>query len=228
VWSTPLSEYEELKKKLDASIYKDEARQRAIRKKREEKQAIKKAGGGHAIAKAIMPDDTDFNYGNNQVEDIDKHIEQEAASRCMGRSVCQTCGKFHGYCVEIDEEKEKLKMLPTGSESTSSSGGKKREGAMVWLKVEDLSTTPKEAKILMVRLNKNGRFGARVELKLAFEGKIVYWGVPPNKEQTNYSILINKFGADENDWVDQRILFFLEKDKFSEQYFIRVDIAKKK
>lgn len=118
-------------------------------------------------------------------------------------------------------------MLPTGNESPSSGGGKKREGAMKWVKVEDLSITPKEAKILMVRLNKQGRFGARVEMKLALDGQIMYFGVPPNKEQTNYALLIEKFGPEENDWVDQRILLYLEKDKFSEQYFIRVDFPKK-
>lgn len=114
-------------------------------------------------------------------------------------------------------------MLPT-SASSSTASGKRREGAMKWLKVEDLSTVAKEAKILMVRLNKNGRFGARVEMKLAFDGQIVYFGVPPNPEVTNYAVLLEKFGPEENDWVDQRILLYLEKDKFSEQYFIRVSI----
>lgn len=117
-------------------------------------------------------------------------------------------------------------MLPTGNQPAAS-GKPKREGAMKWVKVEDLSTTPKEAKILMVRLNKQGRYGARVELKLAFEGQIMYFGVPPNEEVTNYSLLIKKFGPEENDWVDKRILLYLEKDKFSEQFFIRVDFPKR-
>lgn len=195
----------------------------ALKKKREERDAIKKAGGGHAIAKALMPD-TDFNYGQN--EDIDARIEREAATRCMGRVLCTDCGKSHGYCAEIDEER-KNKMLPTGEGSANEGRNNKKPGSMKWIKTEDLSTTPKEAKILMVRLNKQGRFGARVELKLAFEGQICYFGVPPNKEVTNYALLLEKFGAEENDWVDQRILLFLEKDKFSEQYFIRVDFPKK-
>lgn len=223
------SEYQDMKRRLDESIYKEEKRQQILRAKRAEKKAIKKGGGGHAIARAIMPD-TDFEFGYNEqpstTETIDERIAREQAGRCFTRIVCPTCGTHHGLCAELTENKEALKMLPTTNQS-SSTGRKQREGAQKWLKVDDLSTTPKEAKILMVRLNKNGRFGARVELKLAFEGQIIYWGVAPNPEQTNYAILLEKFGAEENNWVDQRIMFYLEKDKFTEQYFIRVDVPKK-
>ncbi len=218
-----MSSYEELQKKLDASIRKDEARQKAIRAKREEKQAIKKAGGGHALARAMMSPDTDFNYGSNEGgAEIDRRIEQEAAGRCMGRVVCQVCKTFHGYCVEVAEEKEKQKMLPTGDEGTGTRS--KRAGGMDWLKNEDLSKTGKEAKILGVRADTENRFGPRVTIKLAIEGKIKFWGIPTTKGKSpNYRLLIDKFGNDENDWLDKRILILLEQDEFSGQYFARVD-----
>lgn len=196
---------------------------KALKKKREERDAIQKAGGGHAIAKALMaPADTDFEFGHNTPEEsIDERIARESAERCMGQVVCDSCGKRHGYCVELTEEKEKPKMLPTGNEPVT---GQRKQGTMRWLKNTDLSTTPKEAKILMVRLNPNSRFGgATVELKLAFEGAIVYWSVKPTKGTTNWDMLLEKFGPEENDWIDKRILFYLEKNAFSEQYYIRVD-----
>lgn len=221
--------YEELQKKLEASIRKDEAQQRAIRTKREEKQQIKKSGGGHAIARAIMSKDTDtgFDYGHNTQtstsETIDERIAREQSSRCMGQAVCNSCGKSHGYCAELEEEKERIKMLPSGDGAPAA----KRKGGMDWLKNEDLSKTAKEAKILGVRLDEEGQFGSRVNLKLALDGKIKFWGIPTKKSKSpNYRLLLDKFGADENDWVDQRILILLEKDDFSDQWFPRVDFPK--
>jgi hypothetical protein len=208
----------------------------ALKKKREERENVERAGGGHAIAKSLMgrntsmgksgepqnfEDNTDFNYGAN--ENIDARIAHDQENRCMERVVCSSCGVSHGFCAEITEDKEKMKMLPTGNESQPRGGN--RKGGMEWLKNEDLSLQPKEAKILMVRYNKEGRFGARVEMKLAIEGKIKYWGVPPKSDDRNpnYRLLTGKFGHDENNWVDQRILLMLEQDDFSQQYFVRVD-----
>lgn len=224
------SEYEQMKRRLDESIRKDEARQKILRKKREEKKAIRKAGGGRAIAKAIMPDDTDFEFGHNSSpseasEDIDRRIAQEAAGRCMGRVACTICKKFHGYCVEIDEQKEQLKMLPTGNEPQNGARNK-RAGGQKWLTNEMLSTSPQEAKILAVRYNQEGRFGARVEMKLAFRGEIIFWGVPPGKDpkkNANYIVLTKAFGHDENDWADQRIQLFLEQDEWSGNYFVHCE-----
>lgn len=218
--------YEELQKRLHTSIHKDSARQLAIRKKREEKQAIKNSGGGHAIAKAMMSGepDTDFTFGLNEpAETIDQRIAREYAERCMHSVNCTNCGYFHGYCAEI---KEKSTMLPTGDEGQTTRG--KRAGGMEWLKNEDLSKTAKEAKILGVRLDSENRYGPRVNVKLAIDGKIKFWGIPTKKSNSpNYRLLLDKFGADENDWVNQRILILLEQDEFSGQWFPRVDFPPK-
>jgi hypothetical protein len=161
--------------------------------------------------------DTDFEFGHNEPADY----------RCMGSVQCKVCGKFHGYCAEVLEEKEKQKMLPTGDETPAA--GKKRTGGMEWLKNEDLSKTPKEAKILGVRLDGENRYGPRVNVKLALEGKIKFWGIPTAKSKSpNYRLLLDKFGADENDWVDKRILILLEQDEFSGQWFPRVDFPEVK
>lgn len=222
-----MNEYEKLKKKLADSCDKEDAREAAIRKKRAERSAIKKSGGGHAVAKALMPkdSDTDFAFGSNVPEESGL---TEEAPRCMERVICGTCGVSHGFCAEITEDKEKYKMLPTGNETTTTRG--KRQGGMEWIKPEDLTLQPKEAKILMVRYNKEGRFGARVELKLAFDGHIKYIGISPKLEgnSPNYRILTAAFGHDENDWIDQRIVLFLEKEDFGEQYFVRIDVPEDK
>lgn len=48
------SEYDDLKRRLEKSIVKDEAQQKAILAKRMEKKAIKKAGGGKELARRIL------------------------------------------------------------------------------------------------------------------------------------------------------------------------------
>lgn len=228
--------YEELQRRINESIYKEEARRKILKTKREEKKQIKKAGGGHAIAKAIMPKNdehnhsTDFEFGYNTTESIDERIAREHAERCMERIECNVCGFSFGFCQELKDEKEKLKMLPTGDNAGSRKKTAGKSG-INWLSTEDLSTQPQEAKILSVFYNKNGRFGARVEMKLAFNGEIIYWGVEPKKDSNspNYKMLLEKFGPNENDWIDQRILLYVEPHKFYEnQFYIRVDFPEKK
>lgn len=258
------SEYQNLKRRLDESIHKEEARQKILRAKKAEKKALKKAGGGHTIAKSMLggkskeedkkafkicthdpntctmdycswsrcnePDSsTDFNYGANETESVDQRIAREHAERCMERIVCNVCGFSFGFCQELQDEKEKIRMLPSGNEQ--SSGKRTTKSGIKWLAPEDLNTTPQEAKILSVFYNKDGRYGARVEMKLAFDGEIVYWGVEPKKDSKspNYKLLLEKFGANENDWIDQRILLYTEAHKFYEgQWYIRVDFPANK
>ena len=201
---------------------------RALKKKREERETIQKAGGGHAIAKALlMPEDTDFTFGHNEQTsyeggaEIDQRIEEEAKDRCMGRVACQVCKTFHGYCVEITEEKEKYKMLPSGDNTPSTN---KRKGGLNWLKLESLTSSPTEAKILMVKYNDEGTYGPRVNLKLAFKGEICFLGLRPNKKDPRYKALTDRFGLDENNWVNERIMLFAEKDEFSEGYNMSLTI----
>ena len=228
--------YEEYQKQTEADCRKLEARLRAARAKKEERRQIKKQGGGKAIAKAILkPDDnwdsdTDFPHGANSGTNSPTRTEDNGfdSPGCMGPVKCVSCGKFHGYCRELDEDKEKMKMLPSGSESAQQRNRKSTSG-ITWLNVQDLSATPKEAKILAVNYNKNGRFGARVELKLAIDGQIKYWGVPPLKDgkSPNYELLTSRFGLEENEWIDQRILLYAEPHKFYDgQFFVRVDFPK--
>jgi hypothetical protein len=233
-------DYKELTKRIKANISKEyrdrreqiarddartEAQQRAIDKKQQEKRDVKRAGGGHAIARRIlMGKDTDFNYGANEVPDNQQTIPDEAYP-CNGSVKCTVCGKHLGYHAEIEEEK---KMLPTGNESNNNSRGNRRQSNQVWLKNEDLSLDVQHAKIINVRYNKEGRFGARVEMKLALGGKTLFWGVPPkvDDKNPNYKELLAAFGPDENDWVDKTIGLFLEQDEWSGNYFPRVVIDK--
>lgn len=215
--------YEELTKRIEEENRILEAKQKILRKKREERKQIKKAGGGHAIAKKIlMGKDTDFDYGANvhpeSGEEIDRRIAEEAAGRCMGRVCCQVCKAFHGYCVEV---KEKL-MLPTGEDRGNNN--RQRQGGLNFINNQDLTDQPQEAKILMVKFTEKGKQGPSITLKLAFGNEMRYLWVPCRKTDARYATLLNAFGPNENNWVDQRIHLLLEKDDFSEGYRTAVQI----
>ena len=127
--------------------------------------------------------------------------------------------------ITIEVEQRSVTMLPTNGGSAPRT---KRAGALPYIKNEQLSTTPKTAKILAVKVV-DGRFGQQVLLKLAFEGGTWFLGLNTKVNDNgqyrnpNYKLLIDKFGPDENNWVDQSILLFLEQDDFSGQYFMRAD-----
>ena len=229
------SEYEELKRRLDDSIRKEDGRQRALRRKRDERRNIKKGGGGKAIAKAILggkrmaADDTDFRFGANVPdggeESIDERIAREQQERCMSRVYCSECKTYHGYCAELKEDKEKLKMLPTGDGNTTNT--RQRQGGLNFINPQDLTTTPQEAKILMVKLTEKGKNGQpSITLKVAFKGDIRYVWLPARKSDPRYALLLNLFGPDENNWVDERIHLYLEKDDFTENYQQRITVPK--
>lgn len=123
---------------------------------------------------------------------------------------------------------ENYRMLPRAGSSTTSTdesrprAGKRTDTGIQYLKNEDLSSkTDKEGKILGVRLDEENKFGVRIILKLALDGKTVFFGVNI-KKNPNYKILLDEFGAEENDWVGKRILLKLEQDEFTETFFPRV------
>ena len=119
-------------------------------------------------------------------------------------------------------------MLPTGKDTDNK--GKKYQGGMDYLKNDDLNKDKKEAKILGVKATKT-RFGPRVIVKIAFNGGTKFWSLNTDIENSpNYRLMIEKFGRDENDWIDKRVFLFLEQDEFSGNWFPRVDfpVEKKK
>lgn len=170
--------------------------------------------------------DTDFNFGKNVEDESAKVPDYFEGTGCMGSVRCTKCGKHHGYCIELEQEK---KMLPRpGDDSTNVPSRKKQTGSgMVYLRNEDLSLTPQEAKILAVKYDGENKFGARVIMKLAFQGKIFFKGLNIKKDP-NYQIAIDHLGQDENDWAGQKILLSLEKDDFSEGYYQRISFPEEK
>jgi hypothetical protein len=108
-------------------------------------------------------------------------------------------------------------MLPNADSSQAASPSKKSNR----LHQTDLSKTPREGKIIMVKADPNGRFGAQVICKVAVNGEIKFWYLDI-KKNPNYRLLVEKFGNDENDWVNQKILLGLDLDEFSDNYFVRV------
>ena len=132
---------------------------------------------------------------------------------------------------EIEKESEENMLPNAGSPSQGKRGGGGSRGggsggALPYLNADMLSTQPKEAKILMVRNEPQHRFGPSVVVKLALEGKTVLWTLNISNNP-NFSILLHKFGKEENEWVDKRILLLLEQDEFNEQYNIRTQFPPK-
>jgi hypothetical protein len=209
--------YEELTNRIKEENRLYEAKQKILRAKREERKRIQQAGGGHSIAKQIMGRDTDFNYGAN--------VDAEDPNRCMGQVVCKKCGKFHGYCIEVEEEKEKSKMLPTGEKEDGRRP--QRSGGLNFINTVDLTAQPQEAKILMVKYTDKGKQGPSITLKLAFKNEIRFLWVPCRKSDPRYAILLNSFGPNENNWIDERINLLLEKDDFSDNYKQSIQVPEK-
>lgn len=114
-------------------------------------------------------------------------------------------------------------MLPSADQESRS---RKRPGGIEYLTTDHLSTAPKEGRVLMVKADPDAKFGARVILKLAIDGRILFWGVSI-KKNPNYKLLTAQFGLDENAWIDKRILLGLEQDEFTGNYFARVTFPEK-
>lgn len=157
--------------------------------------------------------DTDFNYGANEQYDPETPLLD-----CTGRVQCTKCGKFFGYHDSITQLQEK-QMLPN-PESAGSGGGKTQKPSNR-LQTTDLSRQPREAKIVMVKSDPSGRYGAQVICKIAVNGEVKFWYLDI-KKNPNYKLLVDKFGNDENDWVSEKILLGVEKDDFSDNLFVRV------
>ncbi len=115
-------------------------------------------------------------------------------------------------------------MLPAADGASQPNSGRKRtgQGALTYLTNDMLSPkTEKVGKILAVKTDEENRFGPRIILKLAFEGKTVFYGVNI-KKNPNYKRLVDQFGREEDDWVGKEISLKLEQDEFTDGYFARV------
>lgn len=162
-------------------------------------------------------------------EDFDPNNfpEQEEIPSCGGSVECKACGKFHGWCDEVEIQLKGETMLPRssgGSSSTQQSGGRAKPSNR--LTTTDLSDTPREGKILMVKADPNGKFGPQAICKIAVNGEVKFWYLDI-KKNPNYTILLDKFGENENEWAGQRIMLFNEQDDFSDNWFIRVTFPEK-
>jgi hypothetical protein len=131
-------------------------------------------------------------------------------------------------------QKENEEMLPNPGRpkqgSRTSGGGTKgggAGGALPYLNADMLSIVPKEALILMVRSEPNHRFGPSVVCKISLEGRTMLWTLNIDNNP-NFGTLVHKFGKNEEEWVEKRILLLLEQDEFSEQFNIRTQFPSAK
>ena len=172
---------------------------------------------------------TDFDYGWNASDAAQPDPNENpgaafdalpSSQDCDGSLICERCGKFHGRCSQATAIKENNMALPTGGGSTQTS--RSNQTGLPKLALSDLSRTPKEAKIGGVKIVE-GNFGTQVLVRLAIGGESRLWYLTANmKKNPNYKALIDKFGNEENDWVNQAILLSIVTDDVTEQQFIRV------
>lgn len=136
--------------------------------------------------------------------------------------ITDICKGVQRRILELTNYVKEFEMLPDNM-GEAPSRGKRSTAKVPYIGVEDLDTTPREAKILAVRANPNGRYGGQVIVKIAIAGKAMMWGV--SLKNPNYDLLLKKFGRGENDWINQKIYLHNELDDFSENYNIRVSFG---
>jgi len=151
------------------------------------------------------------------------------ATNCYHEEENETTVNEHPICDAVDKAvkqitqmvKENQNMLPQSDGTTSNRASRGATNKGNRLRVEDLSKEPRDAKILAVKADLEGRYGAQVIAKVAVNGATKFWYLDI-KKNPNYKILTAKFGHDENEWAGQKILLGLEQDEFSDNWFVRV------
>lgn len=118
-------------------------------------------------------------------------------------------------------------MIPkySGNSNRSNSGGrssnKGKPSGIQWLRNEDCSTDRTTAKIIGVKVGADNFGNDVVNLKIAFKGQTFLDGIRTNNP--NLEILTHAFGDDENGWVGQELLIYLEEDDFSGKKYRRYE-----
>lgn len=93
------------------------------------------------------------------------------------------------------------------------------------LRIENLSTDFRRAKVLDVRPVHEGRFGKQVDVKLTQGGGTYIWYIRLN--DPNLKWLVEQFGADETQWPGNEFAIGLKVDDFNNKLRIRCEVAKK-
>lgn len=176
----------------------------------------------------LDPVDDDFDF---QAEAQELFDQRGNLIMCMGRIKCNKCGHVYGVCCDVEvelTEKGNENMLPRPGQNApaQSSGQQRQRSGYPYLKETDLTLDKKEARIIQVRNNdepvKDGqRRFSDIIVKIAVGGTIYLWGMKYNNP--NFTILIEAFGQNENDWAEKKCYIFLEQEEFSGRNFIRCE-----
>jgi hypothetical protein len=106
----------------------------------------------------------------------------------------------------------------TTTTTTSSKSGKSKQSGHKYLSVNDLTHSPKDAKILacMVEVQHNfSKTESVVIVKLSLDGQIRLWTLRVNNP--NLDTLTHAFGSEENDWVEKKIQLRISEPTFKGQ-----------
>jgi hypothetical protein len=121
-----------------------------------------------------------------------------------------------GYGANVIHQTEGETMLPRANSQGQGENRKSSGNGIPYLKNENLTVQPKEAKILAVR-NDEYEGKSQVKVKLALDGRIFFWNLRLNNP--NLEKLQDQFGLDENEWAAKKVLIGLVQDEFTEKFW---------
>ena len=155
---------------------------------------------------------------------------------CMGTLVCPKCGRFHGYCSEINAQLtgttegpqlrngENDEMIQRGNESKGQRRGGRTNQGVPFLTVDKLSSDHSPATILAARLqddNFKPNGPQVVVVKILLRSNTFLWTLRSNNP--NLDALVDAFGPDESTWENRKISMYIEEDNFDGKKWIRCE-----
>jgi hypothetical protein len=168
----------------------------------------------------------------------------------MASIVCVTCGKFHGYCSEVEgtleierdawadgspvtqpDEEDDPNMIPRGNMAPQNARGRgtgtqRQQTGLDFLSIKDLSATKQLAKILAARTQPDTYKPGQPDLvavKIQLPGKLRLWNLRTNNPNLEY--LGDQLGDDETQWAGVELFLFNEVDEFDNKTWIRCEVA---
>jgi hypothetical protein len=155
----------------------------------------------------------------------------------MGRAVCAHCGKFYGYCSEVETKLTQQyqtswgnpplenDVIPRGTANNQTSNRKRRNSGLDFFNVEMLTPQKQPCKILAARTQDDTfKPGNKlVAVKVLFRSNTYLWNLRPGNP--NLDIIGDAIGDDETQWAGRELLVFTEKDDFDNKIWMRCEVV---
>ena len=173
----------------------------------------------------------------NDEKAIQEEMRQQADSFCTGRVVCVHCGAYYGYCIAVETQlvhqgDDSTMTIPRASnvgptQGGGSGGGRTRgkQQGLEYVRWDSpfLSYDKKTARILETKINvpvEGRQQFSDVVLKISIEGKPRLYGMKADNPELEK--MVEWWGDDENRWINNEFLIYLEEDSFDGKKWVRV------